>query len=90
MTTSEYLQAQAELLVMAVGLRKLPLEEFAARAREIAGDVLLDARGNKVATDGAGMAEIAAAAIEFRDRLARRRDVGREAAAAAAKTRRTA
>jgi hypothetical protein len=95
LTTSEYLQVQAELLVTAAGLRKMPLEEFAARARELAsGGALVDRWGARVECDAAYVCAVAEAAMEFRERVRRGPGVSRAACAGgdacATKTRRRA
>jgi hypothetical protein len=73
-TTSDYLKIQAELLIAVKELRSTRLEEFVAKARGVAydGGALRDRDGWPVVSDSERMAEIAEAAMEFRDRALRR------------------
>jgi hypothetical protein len=73
-TTSEYLRTQTDLLIAVKDLRCAPLEAFAARARELAtGTDLVDARGYPVENDATYLCEVVEAAMEFRDRVERKR-----------------
>ena len=60
MTPSEYLKIQAALLIAVDELRRLPLDDFLARAQELeAGDPLRDAEGRLVVTRPGSLAAIA-------------------------------
>lgn len=74
MTTSDFLNVQADLLSALQNLRRARLEEFVARARGsvYTGEPVRDRDGWPVAADAEAMAEIAEAAIEFRNRALRR------------------
>ncbi len=67
MTTSDYLKVQADILIAYDLLRRARIEEFVAKARELAeaGAELPDRDGRPVVTDSVRMHRLATAAIAF-------------------------
>lgn len=65
MTTSDYLKAQADLLVAAELVRRLDLDGFVRKADEAAETGLLDHQGLPVATDAPRMKRLAEGAKQW-------------------------